>query len=474
MSGQGSTGDELWRCDATDLAALIRQGRVSAREAVDSCLGRVEAVNPALNAIVKVLGEEARAAAARADAAQQAGLPLGPLHGVPVTVKINIDQAGHATDNGILANRDLVATQDHPVVQRFREAGAIIIGRTNAPGYSMRWFTDNDLHGLTLNPFAPALTCGGSSGGAAAAVAAGMGAIAHGNDIAGSVRYPAYCCGLVGMRPGFGRVPAYNPTAPEAGSISSALMAVQGPLTRSVADNRLALAVMAGRDMRDPRWLPVGDLPAPAGGRRVALVKAGFEAPLAAPVLAALDTAAHALARAGYQVEEVAPPHLAECAALWPRIAMPDVIAGLMPLVEKNGDAGIRTALHYWREVWGGCDAEGALKALGRRMVLLRLWNEFLEERPLVLMPVSAELALPLNSDIASRDQAAQTMAAQAPLTAVSVLGLPGLSVPTGLHDGVPTGVQLVAALGREELCYAAGAVIEAHCPPVTPVDPRA
>src|SRR5690606_1096276 len=134
----------------------------------------------------------------------------------------------------------------------FRRAGAVIIGRTNTPCYSMRWFTDNELHGATLNPWDAGITCGGSSGGAGAAVTAGIGAIAHGNDIAGSLRYPAHCCGLVSVRPTYGRVASFNAAASGAAPNSSQLMAVQEPLTRSVRDNGLALEVMSQHDVRDP------------------------------------------------------------------------------------------------------------------------------------------------------------------------------------------------------------------------------
>src|SRR5215469_6634045 len=182
--------DDLWRLDATELARLIRLGRASAREAAQSCLARLHAVNPRINAVVRVLEEEALSAAAAADEAQARGDALGALHGVPVTVKINTDQAGCPTDNGVVAYRDNVATADNPVVANLRRAGAIIVGRTNAPAFSMRAFTDNDLHGCTLNPRDPALSPGGSSGGAGAAAAVGIGAIAHGNDIAGSIRNP--------------------------------------------------------------------------------------------------------------------------------------------------------------------------------------------------------------------------------------------------------------------------------------------
>ena len=219
---------ELWQYDATDLARLIRTGQASAREAVDSVLARLDKVNPAINAVVRTLHEEARAAAETADAARARGHALGTLHGVPITIKINIDVAGQPTDNGVKPLKDFVAQEDSPVAANFRHAGAITIGRTNAPAFSMRIYSDNALHGRTLNPLDPTVTPGGSSGGAGAAAATGIGAIAHGNDIGGSVRIPAYCNGVVGLRTGFARIPSFNPTAAKAGrAVGAVIMAVQ-------------------------------------------------------------------------------------------------------------------------------------------------------------------------------------------------------------------------------------------------------
>lgn len=248
--------DELWRWRAADLAQAIRTRRISSRDTVQSCLARLERVNPRLNAVVDLLAQEALAAADRADAAVKAGDALGPLHGVPVTVKINVDYGGRATTNGVVAFKDLIAKEDSVPVANLRKAGAVIFGRTNVPGFSTRYFTDNALHGRTLNPHDPKRTPGGSSGGAAAAVAAGIGPIGHGNDRAGSIRYPAYACGVVGLRPSFGRVSDFNPGTAEERGLSSQFCNVQGPLARSIADARLSLAALAARDARDPWWVP--------------------------------------------------------------------------------------------------------------------------------------------------------------------------------------------------------------------------
>lgn len=226
----------LWQRDAVELSHLIRTRQVSSREVIDAHLERIEAVNPMLNAVVFSLAAEARSAADAADHAIARGDALGPLHGVPVTTKVNTDQAGCPTDNGAVAFKDKIAEHDSPTVANLKKAGAIVIGRTNTPAFSMRWLTENTLHGPTLNPWNTNHTAGGSSGGAASSVASGMAPIGQGNDIAGSVRYPAYCCGLVGVRSSYGRAPSFNPMAASGRAISSQLMAVQGPLTRSVRD----------------------------------------------------------------------------------------------------------------------------------------------------------------------------------------------------------------------------------------------
>ena len=206
---------ELWRLPATELLALLRKREVSAVEVTTSAIQRLAEVNPAISAVVREMPEEALERAAAIDAQFANGEDPGPLAGVPVTIKENVDQAGYATTNGLRIQSELIATEDNPVVSNLRRAGAICIGRTNTPAFSLRWFTRNSLRGHTLNPRNPNITPGGSSGGAAAAVTAGIGAVAHGTDIAGSIRYPAYACGIHGIRPTPGRVPAANFTTPD-------------------------------------------------------------------------------------------------------------------------------------------------------------------------------------------------------------------------------------------------------------------
>jgi amidase len=463
----------LWQWDAADLVPLIRSGKASAREVVASALARMDAVNPALNAVVRPLHDEALAAADQADAARRRGDALGPLHGVPVTTKVNTDQRGHPTDNGVVAYRDNIAQEDAPVIANLRRAGAIVIGRTNTPCYSMRWFTDNALHGKTANPWGADTTPGGSSGGAGSATAAGIGAIAQGNDIAGSVRYPAFCCGLVGLRPSYGRVPSFNATAGAPQPVSAQFMAVQGPLARRVRDVRLGFAAMAQPDPRDPRGVVIGDQPQPAHPLRAAIVTDPGGLGVHPAIAAAIRQAGHALEQAGYIVEEVEPPELQHTASLWETICMPDTIARLEPLVAENGDEGIRRGLGFWRACWPERDLAACLAGLAERHRLLRLWQMFFQTYPVLVLPVSTQLPFGWDEDTRDHASAARIVESQRGMLAISVLGLPGLSVPTGTADGLPVGVQVVAGPCREDLCFDAAEIIEQFAPMPTPIDPR-
>ncbi|MEI7444165.1 MAG: amidase family protein [Burkholderiales bacterium] len=466
--------DELWRWPATELARAIRARRISSREAVEACLERTRQVNPALNAIVDVLDEAALAAADAADRAVAAGAALGALHGVPVTTKVNVDQTGCRTTNGLVALKDAVATEDSPVVANLKRAGAVIFGRTNTPAFSMRWFTENDLHGRTLNPWHRDRTPGGSSGGASAAVAAGMGPIAHGNDLAGSVRYPAYCTGLYGLRPSFGRVPAFLPSAKEERTPGTQLMSVQGPLARTVADVRVALAAMAAADARDPWWVPaplVGA--APARPIRVALSTTVPGTTVHPAVVEAVERAGAWLAEAGYAVERVEPPRMEEAIALWGTLSAAEIRSTLAETIERLGDAGIRRSLTGLLKGGQDLDLAGYVRALASRTGIVRTWNAFLERYPLVLQPVSAEPAFPQGLDVGSDADMDRVRLAQGTQFLIPVLGLPSISAPLGRAEGVPIGVQLTAARFREDLVLDAAEVLESRQPSPAPIDPE-
>ena len=453
---------ELWRHSATELAESIRSRRVSARDATQSVLARIDAVNPRINALAAVHHEAALAAADAADAALARGEAVGPLHGVPVSVKINVDVAGEPTTDGVQALQGNLATEDSPLVASLRRAGAILIGRNNAPAFSLRWFTDNAFHGRTLNPFDAGVTPGGSSGGAAAAVACGMGPIAHGNDYGGSIRYPAWACGVVGLRTTVGRVPSYKASAPNR-IISNQQMSVQGPLTRTVADARLALAVMSEGTALDPQWVPAPLVYADsAQPLRVALFTGWKASRVDRSVVQACEQAARWLQDAGYAVEEAEPPHFEEVSAMQFQMVMNDMRRAGVGFMREKGDDALRTALDHYLAVTPEWNRDQYLEALTRRFNIARDWAVFLERYPVLLMPNSWERQLPVDDDQRSVTRIQEILLAQSPMLSTAVLGLPGLSVPTGVVDGLPIGVQLVTSRFREDRLLRAGLVIEA------------
>ncbi len=473
--------DEFWRWHAVDIARAVRTRQVSSRAIVEACLARSDEVNPQINAVVDLLASAALAAADAADQAVKRGDALGPLHGVPVTIKINVDYAGRATTNGVVAFRDAIADEDSVTVASLRRAGAVIIGRTNVPAFSTRFFTDNALHGRTLNPWDAGRTPGGSSGGAAAAVAAGIGPLAHGNDRAGSVRYPAYCCGVSGLRPSFGRVPAYNPSSRQERGLFSQITSVQGALARSMDDLRLMLAALTAQDSRDPWSVAVNNnSPPPQGPVRVAMLSASATTDIDPAIAAAMQQAGGWLDDAGYEVEEVPLPHVDEAASLFWSLMLTEEgsfggrsSASSASGIDDLGDEAVRRARASTLANFTILDQSAFVEGLARRNAILRDWLLLLERYPVVLMPVSWQPPFPVDFDQQGDEAVGRLTDAQAPLTAISLLGLPGLSVPTGTSDGIPTGVQIVAGRFMEERCFAAGDVIEARCPMGTPIDPR-
>jgi amidase len=466
--------NELWRWQACDLAHAIRTRQISAREAVTSCLERLDQVNPRLNAVVDLLATQALEAAERADRAVAAGEALGPLHGVPVTYKINMDYAGRPTTNGVVAFKDNVAKSDNPAIANWRKAGAIGIGRTNVPPFSSRFFTSNALHGRTLNPWNPRITPGGSTGGGAAAVAAGIGPLAHGSDRAGSIRYPAYVCGVLGLRPTIGRIPTFNSTAAADPSLTTQITHTQGPLARTVRDLRLGFETMAEGDPRDPWWVPAPSAD-PSWQRpcHVALWAKNPGAETEPAIVEALRAAARWLEDAGYRVEEAEPPHFEEIARLFFTMVRSEERSTTTSAIDRLGDDQLRKARASTMAYASEFDYDGYIKAFGRRATILREWLLFLERFPLLLMPVSSLRPVPQDYDQEGDAAVARMLTAHHPMLAISMLGLPGLAVPTGQADGIPVGVQLVAARFREDVCLAAAEVIEARCPATTPIDPR-
>lgn len=471
---------ELWRWDAVALAQAIRERAVSAREAVESCLERLAATNPIVNAVNDVQADAARAAADRADAAVRRGEGLGPLHGVPVTIKDIIDQTGRATVNGVAAFRSRVARDDGAVVVNWRKAGAIILGRTNTPAFSSRWDTDNEVFGRTWNPWTRARTAGGSSGGAAAALAVGIGPLAHGSDLGGSIRYPAYCCGVVGLRPTMGRVPRYNGSDGPERPLFADLIAVNGVMARTVADLRLGLATICAGDPRDPLWVPAPlEGPPPPRPIKVALVTDSPGLFVHPAVAEAVRQASAALAEAGYAVSEIQPPSIAAAADLRARLSAADLRNRLFASMRDYADRDMIAHVQLFLDATPAFSSQGTYQdALAQVMRHRQAWDAFLADCPLIVGPNSGDLPVAIGFE--TRDLAAMRhlLAAQALMTAVNLLGLPAVAVPTGTVPapdapmGLPVGVQIIGPRFREDMVLDAAAAVEARLGSLAPIEP--
>jgi amidase len=453
----------FWQWSAVETASAIRSGAASSVEIVQAHIERMRAVNPKLNAVVVDLSEQALEAAKAADKARGKKGELGALHGVPVTIKENVDYDGRPNPNGVPSQMNIVAPSDAPVVRNLKKAGAIVIGLTNTPEYSFRGFTDNPLHGLTLNPWDPEITCGGSSGGAGAAVAAGIGTIAHGNDIGGSLRWPAHCNGIATIKPTQGRIPAYNQSASAERPMLAHLMSAQGPLARSVADVRLALEAMCQRDPRDPWWVPAPLIgPKPKGPIKVALAKLPDDMDVDPSVRAALRQSADHLERSGYRVSEVEVPDINGVWQTWCDIIINEVVV-------MQEASMLKVTSEDFHKAWGGMktkaatlDLTGWMRATAARNGHIRAWQLFFEEYPVVLAPTTVKPTPGPREDTLGTERVRELFWNDLRfISAINVLGLPGAVVPVTVHEGRPIGVQLIAGRYREDLALDAAAAIE-------------
>ncbi|MFO1167285.1 MAG: amidase family protein [Rhodoblastus sp.] len=453
----------IWQWTAVQTAAAIRSGAISAEEAVRAHVERMAAVNPRLNAVVFDFSDDALKAAKAADRARAKGGELGPLHGVPITIKENVDYQGYPNPNGVKALLGQIAPSDSPVVRNLKKSGAIVLGLTNTPEFSFRAFTDNPLHGLTLNPWDDAITCGGSSGGAASAVAAGIGAIGHGNDIGGSLRWPAHCNGIVTIKPTQGRIPAYNESAPAERPMLAHLMSAQGPLTRSVADARLALSIMSQRDPRDPWWVPAPlEGPKPKGPIKVALARIPSDMKVDVSVRAALTQAADDLEKSGYRVSEVEVPDISGVWRTWADVLTTEVVALQEAAMMAVTSDDFKIAWKGMRKGANILDREGFMRATAERNAHIRRWQMFFEDYPVILAPTTVQPTPGPREDTISEDRVLEFFRDEIRfISAINLLGLPGAVVPVSIHKGRPIGVQLIAGRYREDLALGAAEAIE-------------
>jgi amidase len=458
--------NELVQRTATELAAMIRRREVSSREVVEAHLARIAAVNGTVNAITVVLADDALAAADAADRSE----PTGALHGVPVTIKENIDLIGSATTDGLPALEHAIPVIDAPVVERLKAAGAIPIARTNLPELGLRLDTDNPLRGRTHNPWRHDVTAGGSSGGEAASLATGMSPLGLGNDIGGSLRNPAFCCGVVGLRPTMGRVPSAGSIDPIDPPMCAQLMATDGAIARSVADLRLALELLNGAHVRSPTSVDVA-ISSPVPPRRVAAIVDTAAFGVVDPAIArSVRDAGAALEAAGWAIEHVELPELAFVNEIWMRIMCADLEL-MIPAVREIVTAPVIDLLEQHLTVYD-LAAMPMAAVWPQRHRLMRAWSEWFRQYPVVVSPVWPEQAFPAAADL---DRGIEYVARMLQfVTPAPLLGLPAVAVPTGVHDGLPIGVQVQADRWRDDWCLDAAAAIEAALRSITPIDPLA
>lgn len=447
---------DLHVASACEIAAAIRARRLSAAEAVDACLARCERVQPWLRALVQLDAEGARRDAARADAEAARGAFRGPLHGVPVTIKDSFDTAGLVSTWGTPGRAGHVPAADATAVARLRAAGAIVLGKTNTSELTYGFEAWNPLHPRTSNPWDPARTSGGSSGGAAALVAAGGAALEIGSDTGGSIRLPAHCCGIAGLRPTSGRVPRTGHAVGPSGAAE--FLTQVGPLARRVADLVLALRLLAGPDGRDPFIAPVPlrePSSVPLDGLRVALLADNGIATPDPAVAVAVRAAADALADAGARVVEHRPPGVEESASLFPAVILLEGGAELRRLLERCGTRLEESSL-------AGLAGVPAPPA-AQRLATIERWDAFRA----ALLSWSADWDLvvsPPNAHAALRHgESDARMPAFSYTTTWNLAGWPGVVVRAGTTpEGLPVGVQILAPPWREEVALAAAARVEA------------
>jgi amidase len=431
---------------AADVARMLRDKELSSRELTEAQLARIEAVDPRLNAVVQLRAEQALAEAAAADEATARGGQLGPLHGVPMTVKDSFDVAGLPTTWGNPAFAGHRAAADATLVRRLRRAGAVILGKTNV-AFMLGDFgqTANELYGVTGNPWDPGRTPGGSSGGAAAATAAGLSFLEYGSDLVGSIRIPASFCGVYGLKPSVGVVPltGFQPPGPPAGPSEMRYLSAVGPLGRSADDLRTALAVTAGPEGPAASawtWTLAPPRRTRPAGARVGVVLDHDQAPVSSEVAAVLSDTVDALARAGAKILEG-----------WPD--------GVDPAAQAES-FGFHVRLFFAYQEPGE-DLPTLAEAIGhehRRMAARAAWTRYFTDVDVFLCPATFCPAFPHDR----RPFGARTIATPEGdrpyadlafwVAQASLPGLPALTAPVGrTAGGLPVGAQVVGPLFEDD-----------------------
>lgn len=451
---------------ARELTGMLSSGAVSAREVLEDHLAVVGDRNGELNAICTLTEEVARSDAARADEAYAHGYLLGPLHGLPILHKDLLLTKGVSTTFGSLTHRTNIPDVDATPVARCRAAGAIFLGKTNTPQFGTGGHTSNRLFGTTCNPVDPALTAGGSSGGSAAAVAAGMAPLATGTDMAGSLRVPAAFCGVVGMRPSIGRIPLWPPAAMDVG------MTVAGPMARTVDDAVLLFSVLAGHDPRSGR-----SRPEPAAGllswldRRSPMRAAWSPTPggiAVDPEIAAVAGQLPDLLEGSGVRVEFADPELPEARECFEILRGREYVANYAYLLYKSPELLEPLAISNIEKGRAYTDQDLA-RAEGLRETMRRRIEEFFSRFDLLLLPGCPVLPFPATQwtpDGGDSRGGTGYLDWLEPQLRLSVVGVPVVVVPVGrTRTGLPVSVQVVAAPGRDREALEYARLVESLVP---------
>ena len=459
--------NELNLKSATELAALIYKKEVSSKEVVEAHLNRIQEVNPEINAVTIVLEESALSMSEAADNASE-DQRKRPFHGVPITIKENIDYVGVPTTNGLEILKDSFPTKNAPIIDRMIESGAIPIGRTNLPELGLRLDTDNPLRGRTFNPWNKKLTPGGSSGGEAAAIASGMSPFGLGNDIGGSLRNPAYCCGIASLKPSIGRIPAVRTMEGFQDRGIAGEFYAEGPMARSVEDLKKGLLIMAGRHVDDPRSVTVeyqGFVPEKP---KAAIVKSLPNHTIDGANVKAIDKAAKILESEGWIVEEVEAPEVDQVYDIWLKV----LNSGMLDAIPDNTfQPKTEAYLHRFAEQSHN-NPLTLYEALVERDRLRRVWSSFLDDYQVCIGPTWANRPWPIDTDL-DPDLGIPTLRDSFNfITPGNCLGIPSVSLPMEVIDNHPSGIQIYSGLYREDLCLLAAEIIQHQVPCPSPIDP--
>jgi Asp-tRNA(Asn)/Glu-tRNA(Gln) amidotransferase A subunit family amidase len=456
---------------AHEIAALIRRKTISPVDVARAHLERIKRLNPKLNAFVDYHPESVLAQAAEAEKAVLRGEELGPLHGVPLSIKSAIDVAGHHCESGTRLRVGYVAAEDATVVARLRAAGAVILGVTNVPELLMAWETDNLLYGRTNNPWDLTRTAGGSSGGEAAAIAAGLSAGGVGSDGGGSIREPAHFCGICGLKPTPGRIPSTGHYPKSGGPF--ALIGVVGPMARSIEDLRIMFEVMAGYDDGDPCSTPVEIRETETSGLSIGVFEDDGRTPVTAETRLAVKTAASLLSKCGFHVECFRPDGIEEARQIWEDFF---VTAGGMILdpMFRGRDSDLSPILREflgWARAKGRHTGESLLAAwLGRDSVREKILLQ-MRKYPILLCPTAAIPAFRHGErDWQIEGRTVKYLDAWSYCEWFNVLGFPAAVVPIAHSaEGLPIGVQIVGRPWQEEGVLSVAAKLEEQRGPWEP-----